>query len=334
MLSPLLVIALLLATFEGYAYYTRHQPTKYSRGGAFGSGGTADAGKSSAIGRGSAKSTHSGSQPKQRITKGGPHTASLHHGSGSSQQHQGSTTSQSTTSSSTGGGGGHKPSSPSTGSSAPPASSQPRTALVTPQAGTYTLAVRGHEQAKFGPFSPCNNNLPARSSLVVHHAAGESKRSFDFDWRLYPNSANKHDERHIYTYSKHAVVLTFEQETVTCAGIKQSSAVDYKPNQIRVRLPLTVGATWHNHGGGSARTEAGSSEVAKQTSLTVAGQKYAVYEIVTKLALSGNETGERDQTWWYSPELGMPLKFSETLQGKRSGASYSESYTATVVGMP
>lgn len=72
----------------------------------------------------------------------------------------------------------------------------------------------------------------------------------------------------------------------------------------------------------------------KRTSLAVHGTRYLVYEIVTKLAMTGSETGERDQTWWYAPSLGMPLKFSESLHGQRSGASYSESYTATVVRMP
>lgn len=57
-------------------------------------------------------------------------------------------------------------------------------------------------------------------------------------------------------------------------------------------------------------------------------------EIVTKPQMSGSETGERDQTWWYSPDLGIPLKFSESLHGKRSGASYSEDYTATVIKTP
>jgi hypothetical protein len=333
-LSPLLVIALLLGTFEGYAYYTRHQPTKYSRGGAFGAGfANSGAAKPAHHGAAGTKATPGGSA-KRQVQDGGTKVSRLHTGSGSSSAHQASSTTQATSSS-----GSHTMGTGSTatnqgGGSSPQSSSAPHTALVTPRVGTYTLAVQGHEQAKFGPFSPCNNTFPTRSSLVVHHAAGESKRSFDFDWRLYPNSPNRHDERHIYSYSRHAVVLTFEQETVTCAGIKQSSGVDYRPSQIRVHLPLTVGATWHNHGGGSARTETGSSEVAKRTSITVDGSSYAVYEIVTKLALAGNETGERDQTWWYSPALGMPLKFSETLQGKRSGASYSESYTATVVGMP
>jgi hypothetical protein len=110
--------------------------------------------------------------------------------------------------------------------------------------------------------------------------------------------------------------------------------VSYSPGQIRVDGPLRVGSSWHNHGGGSSRVETGNSTVARKGLLKVAGKNYLVYEIVTKLQMTGSETGERDQTWWYSPELGIPLKFSETLHGKRSGASYAESYSASVISLP
>jgi hypothetical protein len=335
LLSPLLVIALLLATFEGYGYYTRHQKTTYAKGGAFGGGGgggisAAQSHRASQSGRGGS-SKHAGS----KLVSGGKHVSTLKTGSTQTAATSGNPHS------STPGSSGSSHSTPRSTSPvghhshAPkPRPTSTQTPLVTPATGVYTVAVHGSEQAKFGPFSPCHKSFPSRSTIDVHHAAGESPTSYDFDWRLYPGSPNAHDERHIYSYSKNSVLLTFEQETVTCAGIKQSTAVDYKPAQVRVQLPLSVGASWHNHGGNSARTETGTSNVARKSAIKVGNTVYPVYEIVTKLSLAGSETGERDQTWWYSPDLGVPLKFSETLHGKRSGASYSESYTATVIGTP
>jgi hypothetical protein len=334
-LSPLLVIALLFAAFEGYGFYTRHQKTTYARGGAFGAGSQQAAQSHSSTGGRLALGGH-GKTPggKPKITNGGKHIATLGSGSGRS-----GTTSQS--GSSTGSSGSQSVSTNGTTTTSHPGhshttnpSSSPTASLVTPTPGVYPLAVTGQESAKFGPISACHNTFPSRSSIVVHHATGESPTSYDFDMRLYPNQANKHDERHIYKYSKQSMVLSYEQETVTCSGIKQSSAVSYSPAQTRVQLPLAVGNTWHNKGGGSARTETGTSNVVKRSSLQVGGTSYQVYEIVTKLALTGNETGERDQTWWYAPSLGVPLKFSETLHGHRSGANYAESYTATVIGLP
>jgi hypothetical protein len=50
--------------------------------------------------------------------------------------------------------------------------------------------------------------------------------------------------------------------------------------------------------------------------------------------MTGDEKGTRDQRWWFSPDLGVPLKWHESLKGSRSGATYSEDVTCTVVGTP
>jgi hypothetical protein len=335
-LSPIIVIALLAATFEGYGYYTRHQTTTYARGGAFDGGQQAAQDRSAKLtGRRSARGgkpvaskRHSGS----RIKNGGKQVTTL--GTGGSSHSRSSTAGSHGASSDPV--NSHSPTSDPTRSSSPRRSqpSRPSTALVTPNTGVYTLAVSGQESAKFGPISACHNEFPSRATLDVHHASGEGATSYDFDLRFYPNQANRHDERHIYKYSKSSMVLTYEQETVTCSGIRQSSVVDYSPAQTRVELPLAVGDSWHNHGGGTSRTETGTSNVVMRASMTVQGKRYQVYEIVTKLTLTGSETGARDQTWWFSPQLAMPLKFGETLHGNRSGAKYSESYTASVIRMP
>jgi hypothetical protein len=206
--------------------------------------------------------------------------------------------------------------------------------VITPRAGQYVLAVSGSENATLGPIPLCSNTFPSRSTLAVHHTTGEPATSYDFDLLMYPDSPNQHEERHTYQYSKRSVVLTSEQETVTCLGLPQSSEVDYSPSQIRVELPLKVGNRWHNNGGGTARTEAGKSQVVKRTSMRIKGTAYPVYKIVTTLTMTGSETGQRDETWWYSPQLAMPLKFSETVTGQQSGATYTESYTASVVSLP
>ena len=120
--------------------------------------------------------------------------------------------------------------------------------LLQPHSGTYQLSVSGSEHVKFGPFSACTHTFPTATTLVVQPAAGEASGAYDFDQRFYPASANQHDERHIYSYSSNAVTLTYEEATVTCSGVKQSTTVNYAPGQIRVKLPLTVGATWHSRG--------------------------------------------------------------------------------------
>jgi hypothetical protein len=308
----------MVGTYEGYAAYTRHQKTTYARGGAFGVIPTPAA--------------HAANARRPAKRSGGPiHTSTPTH---SATPHRSTVATTVTTAPShaTATRTAHRSASPSAGPTHTPVSNA--LAYHQPKPGLYTLAITGGEQAKFGPISPCHSNFPSRATLDVHHATGESPASYDFDLRLYPGDPNKHDERHIYRYDGDSVVLTYEQETVTCFGIKQSTVVAYQPDQVRVAGPLRVGTSWHNHGGGAARTETGTSRVVKATTMALDHHSYRVFEITTRLALAGSETGYRDQTWWYAPELGIPLKFGETLHGARQGASYSENYTATVISGP
>ena len=52
------------------------------------------------------------------------------------------------------------------------------------------------------------------------------------------------------------------------------------------------------------------------------------------LTLTGSESGTRNDTWWWSPALVIPLKYSEAYNAKRSGANYSNNVTASVVALP
>ena len=205
---------------------------------------------------------------------------------------------------------------------------------VSPRTGTYRLSVSGSEHVKFGPFSACTNTFPESSQLVVQRASGEPGGSYDFDLRFYPDSPNKHDERHIYRYSSSGVVLSYEQATVTCGGVKQSSTVSYSPAQQRVPGRLRVGAEWHNRTGDANRTEDATFKVVGTASVTYNGRSYPTYVIDASIDMSGDESGSRDQRWWYSPDLGMPLRWHESLSGQRSGATYSEDVTVSVVSGP
>jgi hypothetical protein len=196
------------------------------------------------------------------------------------------------------------------------------------------LAVEGSEHVNFGPFKACNNTFPTTASLGITKASGESATSYNFDLRLFPGRANKHDERHIYRYTKNGVYLDYEQATVTCAGIKQSTAVNFAPPQLRGTFPLAVGSTWSNNGGNSERTEKGTSKVSGTTHLTVEGKSYLVYVIDTAITMSGSESGTRSQRWWYSTALGIPLKWHEEQTGARSGAKYSADVTCRVTDLP
>jgi hypothetical protein len=196
------------------------------------------------------------------------------------------------------------------------------------------MSVQGSEHVNFGPFKACNNTFPSTGSLAISKAQGESSTSYNFDLRLFPGQSNRHDERHIYRYTRSGVFLDYEQATVTCAGIKQTSTVDYTPPQLRAKLPVAVGQSWTSKGGDSGRTEDESGKVTGTSHITVEGTSYLVYIIDTTVKMSGSESGSRTQRWWYSPALGLPLKWHEAETGARSGATYKADYTCQITSLP
>jgi hypothetical protein len=69
-------------------------------------------------------------------------------------------------------------------------------------------------------------------------------------------------------------------------------------------------------------------------SITVAGSQVPAYVIQTSTTFTGSESGSRTQTWWWAPSWGMPVQWSEHIDGHRSGAAYREDVTVTVTSRP
>ena len=304
---PVLVLAVVIAGFKGYGAYTRSKPVDYARGGDFGAvpATTPAAGETPGTTPGAAAPTAT------PAATAGPAVTSLPRAVASAA--------------------------PTRAASVPTAAPQPSRAAalpVVPKAGVYRLSVTGEEKVTFGPFSFCDQTLPSSTSLVVKPAAGEAPGSYDFDVAYFPGSTGRHDERHIYRFTPAAVSLSYEIATVTCQGVRQSSATSFAPVQPRVQLPLAVGKSWHYTGGGSNRTEDATFQVLRTETLTIAGRAISTYVIRTTTSFTGDESGTRDQTWWYAPSLALPVKWHEKQTGQRSGASYTGEITSTVVSLP
>lgn len=203
-----------------------------------------------------------------------------------------------------------------------------------PATGVYKLAVSGKEGVKFGPLSFCDRTLPSETSMVIAPAQGEPDGSYTFDLRYYPGQPAQHDERQILRFTDKAVKLVFEVGTVTCSGIRQSSEVSYSPTVDRVRFPLKVGTSWSGKAGNDKRLEDYTTQIARTDAVTVGGRAYPVYVIESTATFTGSESGERRRVWWFSPDLGVPLKWTDYIKGGRSGASFTNDVTVTVTELP
>jgi hypothetical protein len=302
---PVLVAVVLAAGFEGYGAYTRSRPVEYARGGELFAPTATPTG------------TSSSASPAPVVASSSP-TA------GASATPTRTPVPEVT----------HEAVVPEDQAVTAPSAPAAAAVVTVPAVGTYPLRVEGSEKVQFGPVSFCNQTLPTSTNLVVQKAAGESATSYDFDVPFFPGKTGQHDERHLYRFTQDAVFLDYEIATVTCQGVRQSSETSYAPAQPRVRLPLKLGAGWHYQGGGSSRTEDATFRVLRTESLTIGGRQVLTYVIGTTTSFTGDESGTRDQTWWYAPSWSMPVKWHEKQTGKRSGASYSGDVTVTVLAHP
>lgn len=309
-LVAVLLVALVTAAFVGYGAYTRSKPVHYARGGQQFAALPSPTATVSMAPSGAPSSTETAAP---------------------------STTAAPTTAPSTSGAPSVLPRTDGSPATEAPGATAPTVRgaqVAVPRTGRYGLKVQGSEKVDFGPVSFCSQALPSSTDLVVSKAQGESPTSYDFDLPYFPGQTGKHDERHLYRYTDKAVFLDYEIATVTCQGVRQSSDTDYTPPQTRVQLPLAVGKSWKNVGGDSDRTETSTSKVTRTETLTVQGRSVTTWVIETSTTFTGSESGSRTQTWWYAPTWAMPLKWYEHIDGRRSGAAYSEDVTVSVVRAP
>lgn len=296
---PLVAVLLSVAALAGYGAWTRSRPVHYARGGSdFAVVPSASPSASAAPAPPSAVRATPAATPSAVPASGAVATAAPHPSSAGQQP-----------------------------------AIKGSNGLVLPRTGRYGLRVEGSETVDFGPVSFCSQDLPSTSSLVVSKAQGEGPTSYNFDLPYFEESG-KHDERDVYRYTPAGVFLDYEVATVTCQGIRQSSDTTYSPPPLRVRLPLAVGTRWTSTGGDADRTEHSTISVVRTETLSVQGTKVLTYVLETATDFSGSETGSRSQTWWYAPSWAMPVKWSERIDGSRSGAAYREDVTVTVTSRP
>ncbi len=294
---PVVIITTLAIAFVGYGAITRLSPTRFSRGGPVFQAGAASP-SAPGVASGSAGSRPFGRTANAAVPK--PPRAAR---TGASRDRSGGS-----------------------GGSIPGASSF----LPLPATGVYEVHMDGTESVHFGPFSVCSRRLPASAPLDVSKAQGETPTSYVFDLAISGN----HTERHIYRYDGNRMFLDFEGARVTCAGVSQTTEISFSPPELRVIAPLKVGASWSGRSGNADRTESYRATVLRTESVTVAGRVVPTYVIETDIDMTGKESGHRLQRWWYAPSLGMSVRWYEQIDASRSGATYSEQATFTVVSLP
>lgn len=203
-----------------------------------------------------------------------------------------------------------------------------------PATGTYSYALEGKEGATaFG-----ERTLPARGGIVIHTAPNLRADELVHDLKL----SDQHEEREIVRYTRAGIAFSFEGGAITFGPGTQTSQADYEPVMVQIPFPLQAGAKASGSsaaktGSTVARTEDWVAKVVGQEQLDVLGQARTTWVIDLQRTTKpgGPEQVNRFRRYWYDPELGTWVKWTERFAASRDMVvdfSYSASYTATLVG--
>lgn len=205
---------------------------------------------------------------------------------------------------------------------------------IVPRNGAYTYAVEGNEGASgFG-----SRDLPKTAGLVVHDNEGKPN-SRVFDLRL----SGDHEEREIISFDNTGVAFTYEGGSITFGPGTQTSQGYYNPPMLQVPFPLAVGtkvtktSPVKTPGGDVPRTEKWTTTIIGKETLNVLGAPHETYvvEIQRNTTPGTSEQVDRYRKYWYSPELGIWVKWIERFKAKREGFvtfGYKADYVATLTG--
>jgi hypothetical protein len=203
-----------------------------------------------------------------------------------------------------------------------------------PAPGTYSYALEGTEGATgFG-----SRSFPAQGTVVVHGDPSVRADELVHDVRL----SGQHEERQIVRYTPEGIAFSFEGGSITFGPGTQTSQGHYDPLMVQIPFPLAAGATASASSaartgrGATSRVETWTSKVVGQEQIDVLGRTRLtwVIDLQRTTAPGAAEEVDRFRRYWYDPDLGVWVQWTERFHGARDllvDFTYDADYTARLV---
>jgi hypothetical protein len=170
-----------------------------------------------------------------------------------------------------------------------------------PAAGVYTYRQDGSEKGGVGP-AHISRDLPEEARYVVTKAEG--------GYRAQLSMSQEHIEGVTVRVGAAGSREVARRTKVTFLGFGRDDRRVLRPAPLWLPRKLAVGRTW----GGSYR--AGDlpvtyrSRVLRRDAVEVDGRRWAVWVVRSESTTGGVHPGDRTDTWWWSPRLALPLRWS------------------------
>lgn len=180
--------------------------------------------------------------------------------------------------------------------------SQGRGGTGLPAPGVYEYAVTGSERLARGPVS-VSRTLPDVAPMIVRHLDG----GYETDLRY----SDAHTELSRYDLREEGAYVTFARTVVKTSVSTTTRDREWSPPLLRLPLRPRVGQEW---GGpftaGDLRLQI-ENEVLRREPLEIGGEAVDdVFVIESRQRITGEYTGERTETFWYSPSTGLVVRYA------------------------
>lgn len=170
-----------------------------------------------------------------------------------------------------------------------------------PRPGVYTYRQSGEERGGLGPVS-IPRGLPDEARYVVTGSAGGYQEELSL--------SEQHVEGIRFRVTPTGTRAVWRRTDITFAGFGRDDRRDLRPPPLHLPRRLPVGRSW------SGRYRAGSlpvtyrSEVLRREAVEVGGERLPTIVVRTVGDTGGAHPGTRVDTFWWSPRLALPLRWT------------------------
>lgn len=169
-----------------------------------------------------------------------------------------------------------------------------------PKQGVYRYAVTGTETITRG--LTIDRILPTAAPALVRHRPD----GFEIETRY----SDKHIEMSRYAIAPDGAYVTFAVTTIEAGPVKTVRERSWSPRLLR--MPSVAGAATKSWGGdftaGDLKLHVTSRLLPNET-ITVGGTAVAVQVAESLQTITGGYSGDRTETFWYSPKLGVIVRY-------------------------
>jgi hypothetical protein len=178
-----------------------------------------------------------------------------------------------------------------------------------PRAGVYTYRQSGSETGGAGPLS-VTRDLPDEARYVVR----PSREGFQELLSL----SEQHIEGVRFRVTAEGSRAVWRRTDVTFLGIGRDDRRELRPPPLHLPRRLAVGRTWSGSYVAGELPVTYRSEVLRRERVEVGGERLPAFVVRTVGDTGGAHPGRRVDTFWWSPRLALPLRW--TIDMEISGA--------------